>query len=111
MKKLLKISCIVLFLSSGLLLISHFLLEHNAPNTVSQVMNHYGWIFTVWRYLMYADLLWLWPSLIKVIGVRQNWEAEIIHYFSHQRFKLFILFALIELLFVYNIVGHLWLWL
>lgn len=111
MKTLLRLLPIVLIFAVGLFLISHYLMELNSAKTLSQVIQRYHLVFTVWRYGLYALVFILWPYFIEKVGIRQKWPAQVINYLSHQRLKLLGLFVFIEAFFVYNLLGHLFSWL
>ena len=111
MKTLLRLLLIVLIFAAGLFLISHYLMELNSAKTLSQVIQQYHLVFTIWRYGLYALVLILWPYFIEKVGVRQKWHAQTIVYLSNQRLKLLGLFVFIEAFFVYNLLGHLFSWL
>lgn len=111
MKLLLRLCLFTLILSTGLFFISHYLMELNATQALSQVIAKHSLLFMFPRYGLYIAALILWPMLIEWIGTRQNWQAQTIVYLSNQRIKVFCFFVIIEVLFVYNLIGHLIAWL
>ncbi len=111
MKTLLRLLLIVLIFAAGLFLISHYLVEHNSAKTLSQVIQRHYLVLAVWRYVLYGLVLILWPYFIKKRGVRQKWPAQTIIYLSHQRFKLLGLFVFIEVFFVDDFLGHVFIYL
>lgn len=111
MKKLLQFCLLIFVVSTALLLISHCVMEINSVQTVSQVIVQHSWVFTLCRYGLYAIVLICWPYFIEFIGIRQKWSPETVIYLSHQRLKLFGLLAFIEIFFVDNLLGHLFMWL
>lgn len=101
----------ILLLSGSLIVISHYFLEHNAAPALSQAIAHCRILITVIRYIIYALILIYWPFFIRKVGVNRQWPTTIIEQWSHQRIKLLGLFAMIEVLFVYNVLGHIFIWL
>lgn len=111
MKTLLRLTLFIVTLGLGLFFISHYLVVLGSTHVLSQTLAEYHCVFTAWRYTLYALVIILWPYFIGLIGESQHWPKETILYLSGQRLKLFALFAIIEVFFVYNFIGHLFLWL
>jgi|GEM_PF-3478519 hypothetical protein len=111
MSTLLKILGITMVACLGLLFFGHVFLEHSSASQGSQVLIQHHWALMLWRYGLYLFVLAMWPYFIGYMGIRQRWQPEIIIYLSNQRLKLLGLFAIIEVFFVYNLLGHLFLWL
>lgn len=106
MSKRLKLLTMIPFIGIGLLLLGYAFLEHSSTITLSQVILRHHWLFTLWRYGWYIILLILWPYFIGMMAKRQQWSAHTIHLLTHQRFKLLGLFAIIEIFWVHNLLGH-----
>jgi hypothetical protein len=111
MSTLLKIFGITITACLGLLFFGHVFLEHSSASHVSQALLRYHWVFVLWRYGLYAFVLAIWPYFIEFVGIRQKWQPQAIVYLSNQRLKLLGFFVIIEVFFVYNLVGHLFAWL
>lgn len=111
MKALLRLSLLMVIVGSGLLLAGYLVLELSSMHHLMQVVQTHRWLLLLWRYGLYAVCILLWPYFIKFVGLRQKWPPETIAYFSQQRLKLLGFFIIIEVFFVYNLVGHLIAWL
>ncbi|PIQ43257.1 MAG: hypothetical protein COV52_01950 [Gammaproteobacteria bacterium CG11_big_fil_rev_8_21_14_0_20_46_22] len=111
MSTLFKILGITIIACLGLLFFGHVCVEHSSASKLSQVLAQYHWALSLWRYGLYTLVLIIWPYFIEFVGIRQKWRAETILYLSNQRLKLLALFAFIEIFFVYNLLGHLFVWL
>lgn len=105
MKTLLKLGGLVIVLSTILLLVSHFLID--SASHLSHFTSKYHFLFQYWHYGLYIVILLLWPVFIQKMGEFKNWPTERILFFTNQRLKLVALFIVIEVLFVYNALGHL----
>lgn len=106
----LKFIMILIIITVALLFSGHVILEHSAPKMVMQVLVHYHWIVIIWRYLIYLIVIMLWPWFIQTVGKSKSWSTEMMVYFSAQRLKIALFFAIIEIFFVYNLVGHVLVW-
>jgi hypothetical protein len=102
---------LLILVALSLLALGHFFLQHNSALRFKQVLLHYHGLFALWRYGLYAIMLICWPYFIVFMGKRQNWQRETVVYLSNQRLKLFGLFAIIELFFIHNGIGHIMTWL
>jgi len=111
MKTLLRLLLLIVILGLGLFFISHYLVTLSSTHVLSQTLTRFHWVFSAWRYILYALIIVLWPYFIGLIGKSQRWPKETILYLSNQRLKLFALFVIIEVFFVYNLIGHLFVWL
>ena len=111
MSTVLKITFSVLVGAILLTLLGHAFIKFNASSHIMQVASKYHLIFLIWRYALYALAIALWPYFIVTIGKSQGWPKEVITYFRKQRIKLLFFFIFIELFFVYNLLGHLLMWL
>ena len=106
MSAILKFIFFIFIASVCFLLFGHFILGHTSTLFLSQTLIKYHWAFTIWRYLIYVLALIFWPYIVELIGTRKNWQPQTIIYLSNQRVKLFWLFVIIEVFFVYNLVGR-----
>ena len=111
MKTLLRLILFIVILGLGLFFISHYLVHLSSTHILSHTLTHYHWVFTTWRYALYVLIILFWPYFIGLIGKSQHWPEETVVYFSRQRLKLLALFMIIEVFFVYNLLGHLFVWL
>lgn len=94
---------IVIASSIGGYFIRHFQVASTLQNSLKA---HY-WQLALWRYTVFALIIWYWPTLIQWLGNTRQWSLEIIHYFSGQRVRLILFFILFELLIVHNTFGYL----
>ena len=107
----LKFILFIFIASLCLLFFGHFILGHTSTLPLSHTLIKYHRVFTIWRYLIYVLALIFWPHIIEFIGTRKNWQPQTIIHLSNQRTKLFWLFVIIEVFFVYNLVGRVLVWL
>lgn len=107
MKALLRLTLIVLVFGVSLFLCSHYILECNSTQVLSQGILKNYLIFTLWRFSLYAVMMSLWSYLIREIGNKKKWSIQVINYFSQQKIKLLIFFSFIEIFFVWNALGYL----
>ncbi|MBX9705202.1 MAG: hypothetical protein K5Q00_03020 [Gammaproteobacteria bacterium] len=111
MSKLLKIAFITLIACIALLSVGHLLLEYSSLEQGLQTITTHYWHFALFRYVIYGLIVFFWPPIVKKIGLKRHWPEDIIQLFSRQRLKLLSLFILIEIFFVYNLIGHMVVWL
>lgn len=110
MSTLFKFVLVIVIVCIGLLFFGHVFLGHNIFNRLTQFLVKHRWVFIFWRYGFYSLILVVWPHFIKFIGIRKNWQPQVLIYFSNQRLKLFGLFVIIEIFFIYNLIAHLFAW-
>lgn len=89
-----------------LLILSHALLVHQKLFSGIDGKSH-TMMFMCWRYILYGFIILCWPAGVRYLGKQKRWSQESIEYLSHQRVLVFFFFVIIELFFVYNLVGHL----
>lgn len=65
--------------------------------------------FLLWRISLYTAAFLLWPWLVRWIGNNEGWSDDIILWLCQQRYYLIFLFVSIEVLFVNNLIGNLFL--
>lgn len=107
MKKVLHLFIFVSTLCVVLFFIGHSMMSLTSSYAPSKSLSDHRYFFMLWRYGLYALILILWPYFVACVGKKQNWSAETVHYFSNQRIKLFSLFLIFEVFFVFNLIGHL----
>ncbi len=105
MSTFLKLAVCIAISVVGLVCTAQVILESHID--LSQIFIQSPWVLLAWRCLNYGLILILWPYAIRWIGLQQQWKPHTIFYVTQQRFKLLILFVIIELFFVYNVVGRL----
>lgn len=91
--------------------IGHLVLQHSSVKDSMQVVSPYFMGFLALRYTLYVLCVVFWPKIIFFIGVARKWHPEFTGYLAQQRVKVLVFFILIEVLFVFNILGHLFAWL
>lgn len=111
MKSFLKLTLAVLLGACLLTGIGHLVLQHSSIKHGMQVVSPYFIGFLILRYTLYVLLVVFWPKIIFCIGKAKKWHPEFTTVLAKQRLKLTLFFILIEALFVYNIVGHILMWL
>ena len=88
-----------------LLIVSHELLTHQKTLSVINISSHREGLM-YWRYGLYLIAVLLWPSSIRYLGERSHWAQESIDYLAKRQLLVLLFFAIIELFFVYNLLGH-----
>lgn len=106
----LKYVFLILIAVLGLLAFGHVFLEHSSVLKISQVFRHYDWVLMVIHYGIVTIMLILWPYFVRFVGKHQHWPPQTITYLSRQRLALLGFFIIVDLLFVYNTVGHVVVW-
>lgn len=107
MKKIIYLTIGTIGLCFILLFLSHILLQNNSSNQFLQGIKQHQLILTFWRFSLYILAILFWPVFIKIIGKRQHWPDKLVYQLSHQRTKLLIFFVIIEIFFIYNLIGYL----
>ena len=90
--------CLLLMLSHEILMHQKILLATNARSHSTMLM--------CWRYILYGFVILCWPMGIRYLGRQRQWSEESIHYLSRQRMLVLAFFVIVELFFVYNLMGH-----
>lgn len=88
-----------------LLMLSHEWLAHQKVLSAANATSH-STMLMCWRYVLYGFIMLCWPTGIRYLGKQKRWSQESIDYLSKQRIVVFLFFVIIELFFVYNLVGH-----
>jgi type III secretory pathway component EscS len=80
-----------------------YLIRHQQVATSLQsILKAHYWQLTIWRYTIFALVIWYWPTAIQWLGKLKQWSAEDMDYFTKQRLRLAVFFILFELLIVHN---------
>ncbi len=88
-----------------LLCLSHELLTHQQVLSVMDISsNREGLMY--WRYALYVAVILSWPNIIRYLGKRNQWSQESIDYLAKRQLLVLLFFVIIELFFVYNLLGH-----
>ncbi len=107
----LKFIAMILVTSIIFVIFGHVMLDHNSLKAAVQALNQHYWIITLCRYAVYLFIIIMWPYFISFLGKRQKWSAETIASLSEQQIRLGLLLAIIEIFYIYNVIGHIFFWL
>jgi len=102
LKSLFWLSIILIICSIGLTTLS----LHYSPVALQNWLDSMNIFLTIIRCSAYVLILLSWPSLIRMIGKRYQWNNDYITHIIHQRYKLFTWLVILELVLAQNIVGH-----